>query len=500
MKAKGRGGGWALAFLAILLASRSVILTHQPPGSDAVTTYRVMAGEDRSAALEGLSIYEWRARRFDDAMKQATPGRPGDRLEERARIEYPPLAVLWIRLPPAWQRAVGFMSRALEDEHVEYVHAYRAGMAGLEMVLVAALVILAWRLFPDERGSARFERLMMYVTSTLALWPVLYDRLDLGQAMLVQGGLCLLVSRLHYACSFLLLAAAIHFKLMPIVLAPVFLLGSMPAKTELRPSGRTLRLLIHRVLVLAAITIGGFLAFYAVYGVSCLGFLAYHRDRGIQIESLHSSVLLGLHETGYPVNTYYAHGSFNLGSSLSSALAALAPRLMAASSLAVAALCWGHFRRFAERDRATAPPQVTFAQLYPQETVSYALLGLLVITVTNKVLSPQYLLWLAPLVPLISRRMRGWLLYQWSFFVCCALTTALYPYLLHSDVVRTLANGQFATPTHRAIVILLSRNLLLLGLTVSLAWHLWKSGDSCQEGRPDAAPEPSVSAATTPAG
>ena len=53
---------------------------------------------------------------------------------------------------------------------------------------------------------------------------------------LVMIAVALLLSRAHYFWSFLALAAAINFKLTPIVLLPVWVLGAQPA-TWPRPCG-----------------------------------------------------------------------------------------------------------------------------------------------------------------------------------------------------------------------------------------------------------------------
>jgi hypothetical protein len=401
-----------------------------------------------------------------------------------------------MRLPILWLRATGSARRSSEVDVESYVHTYRAGMVGVEVVLVAALMILVMRLFPGAGAGERGERLLVYLASTIALWPLLYDRLDLAQAMLVQVALSLLVCRVHYAWPFLLLSLAIHFKLIPIALIPVFLIGSMPAATGLEPCRRTVHALTIRTLVLSGMVLGILLPYYALHGAPCLEFLVYHRNRGLEIHSLYSSLLMGLHETGFPVAPYYSHGCVNLGSSLSPFLSALAPRLMVASLLAVALLCWTHFRELARRGEAAATPSATLAQLYPRETVSYALLALLACAATNKVLSSQYLLWLAPLVPLVSLRRPARWLFQWSFVVCCVLTTALFPYLFTSDLARPLGYGRYEPPTHRAIALLIGRNLLLLGLAAALFRHLWKSVVSWREGPRPAAPCPPTSAAT----
>jgi hypothetical protein len=89
---------------------------------------------------------------------------------------------------------------------------------------------------------------------------------------------------------------------------------------------------------------------------------------------------------------------------------------------------------------------------------------------TNKVLSPQYLAWLTPLVPLLSGRARSavWV----SFFFVGWMTWYIYP-AHYADLVNL---GQVP------IALLFLRNILLLLMVV---W-LW------------GAPRPSLPAATAP--
>src|SRR5207237_8892682 len=68
-------------------------------------------------------------------------------------------------------------------------------------------------------------------------------------------------------------------------------------------------------------------------------------------------------------------------------------------------------------------------QAHPESVVSYSLLFLMIFIATNKVFSPQYLLWLAPFVALLpfAGRTRQW--FMWTFLAICLLSTILFPSL-----------------------------------------------------------------------
>jgi len=454
--------------------SRDLILAHPPSPSDVRDHYATFALEYEYAKSKGQTIYELGAQLYEAGFER---GRGTRRLtegfEDGGRIEYPPLALHAMRLP-LLVADVAPLSQSIDAYLDRYAILYRSGMAAIEVILIAALVGLMRRLFLHETGAARVERLLVYLASTLALWPVLYDRLDLIQAMIVQLAIVLLLARVHYGWSFALLALAINLKLVPAVLAPVFFVASMPANRGLEFSLRSARASGARAIVLVAMVVGLFLPFYFYYGDPCLAFVVFHRNRGIEIGSLYSSLQLGLHELGYPVELYYSHYCMNVRSHVSNMQLDLAPWLMGVLLLAATMLCWIHFQRASRDGRGIVGSSATLAQLHPREVVSFALLFLLVYVALNKVFSPQYMLWLAPLVPLVSARPLSRRLFMWTFVLTCLLTTVLFHYLFFIDLAPRLREGRFGNPSHTGVILLGIRNLLVLCLTIGLAIHLWK--------------------------
>jgi hypothetical protein len=461
----------------VFLASRLLILPIPQPASD-VEIYARYAHEYRVASRQGVSFYEFHAQAVqqeaDSARAAGTLVAP---IDEYKDVEYPPLALAIMRLPELWMSGLP-ADGPLTPAFVEaYRSAYRLGLAVVDAVLFALLVLLVRRLFAQESIGEQSQRLLVYLASTILLWPLLYDRLDLVLALMLVLALVLLLSRLHYACSFAVLACAINFKLVPLILAPIWIAGSLRGGERLTfTQPRVVAAAGIRIAVLGAMVVGWFLPFYLAEGNRCFGFLAYHRARGLEIGSVYSSLLLSLQALGQPVAVEYSYGSINVRSPLSPLLVALAPWLAIGLLLAGTIILGAHLRRLTtqqERGRLAFP---TLAQDHPGTFVCYTLLFLLLFLVTNKVLSPQYLLWLAPLVCLLPSDRKGRRLFVWLFILICMVSTILVPFLFFSDLVdpegaQTVPRS-FRNPSVRVAILLAFRNLVLVGLAGAQTMYL----------------------------
>ena len=128
-------------------------------------------------------------------------------------------------------------------------------------------------------------------------------------------GLTLLASRLHWIWSFLVLALAINFKVVPIILVPVWAAASLPLASLVHPPGRlpraALGLFFLRCACLVLLAALCLLPFYLSSGEACLGFLAYHKDRGIEVQSLYSTWLLATRRSDANVHVYFGYGGWN---------------------------------------------------------------------------------------------------------------------------------------------------------------------------------------------
>lgn len=213
--------------------------------------------------------------------------------------------------------------------------------------------------------------------SPLLLGPVLQTRFDLWPAALVTGALAALAAgrpRLGLG----VLAAAVTAKLYPLVLLPLALLYVA------RRFGTREAAVAFGVFCAVALLVAGPFALVGWDGL--VGSVTRQTGRPLQVESLGAAVLLVADRMQlYDAVVVSSHGSQNLAGPLPDALA----RWQTVAQALAVALVWVLFVR-SSRDAARLFAASAAA------VVAFVAFG--------KVLSPQFAIWLLPLVPLVVVR------------------------------------------------------------------------------------------------
>jgi uncharacterized membrane protein len=273
-------------------------------------------------------------------------------------VEYPPGAFAVFMPPTAFGAA-------------HYNAAFKSLMA---LCGVATLVLLALVLAELRASTTRTRvAVALFALSPIALGPISLNTYDAWPALLTMLALWLFL-RGWLLPAFGVLGVAVSAKVYPLVLVPLAVWFAW------RQVGPRRALLGLGVLALVAAAVIAPFAAYAPHGV----YESFHAQatRGLQIESLGASLLLVLDRLGL----YRAHvvETFGVaGRNLSGGTAdAFATGLLVLEALSVVTVWWLYAR---SRDlRAQLP--LAFAA---------AVAGFLAFT---KVFSPQYLVWLLPLV------------------------------------------------------------------------------------------------------
>jgi hypothetical protein len=341
-------------------------------------------------------------------------------------VEYPPAALPVFLLP------------AIGDGHDEqtYRRAFERLMVLCGLLAVAGVAIALTAV--QARPERLFAALAFASLAPLALGSVILTRFDLWPTALTVLGLAgVLAARERLGLGVLGLGAAA--KIFPGVLAP------LAVAYVWRRRGRREALLCAAVFV--AVAAACFLPFLILSPGGVWDSLHRQAERPLQIESLGSSFLLVAHQIwGYGIKLNLSHGSQNQGGSLPDALAAV----QSVVQIAAVAILWIAFAR----GRASS-----------ERLIRYSAAAVTAFVAFGKVLSPQFLIWLLPLVPLVRGR-RG-LVASAVLAVALVLTQLWFPYHYWDLVLRLNA---------RASWLVLARDLVLVALVAVLAWPLRDPG------------------------
>jgi Glycosyltransferase family 87 len=354
-----------------------------------------------------LPVYE----NYGEAMTR------GDAPYRDFEVEYPPAALPVFALP-----AIG------EGESETYRRRFEGLMAAFGAL---AVVGVALALAALGAGIGRMAAAVGFVAvAPLLLGSVVLSRFDAWPAVIVVGALAALVSgRLRLGSG--LLGLGVAAKLWPAVLVPLALAYVWRAR------GRREALICAGVL--GAVVFACFLPFLVLAPVDVLESIWRQARRPLQIESLGSALLLAAHHAlGLELTMKSSSGSQNLDGGLPDAVAVVQGLLQ----LAVLVALWVSFARGpATRERL----------------VRYSAAAVVAFVALGKVLSPQFLIWLIPLVPLVRGR-RG-LTASGILAAALVLTQLWFPYRYWD-----LALG-FDEP---ASWLVLARDLVLVALLVVL--------------------------------
>jgi hypothetical protein len=460
--------------LAVFLAARAYILFYADIKGSTVFEVNVsFAYCAQYANAHGASFYQ--------TVRDLKFARDPHRDPIEYAVEYPPLAVGWMLLPDL------FLPRITDTPQQGVLHDYvqgnRAAMALADLagflLLAAALPVMIVR---GARDPHYEWRLLLYTAAGLLLMHILYDRFDLVVGVLILAALRLLAGRIHYIWSFAVLAVAINFKLTPLVLAPIWIFGSLPASlfAGLRWNGAGLTRLavkvLERLAVLLALTVAMFLPFYWASGKDTLALFAYHSRRGLEIESTWAWLaMIAGHLFHIPTATVSSFGALNVASRITPMLTKAAPLMTLALLVCGSVALLLALQARSARAGAAVEPTATAAQTAPDLFTAYTVLFLLLSIVSSGVLSPQYLLWLVPVVPLLAPQGRFVNFFLAAFLGICFFTTLVFPFAWQQEFnhAASLNPLVYRSPGPLGLTLLSIRNLSMLLVTASTAvWCL----------------------------
>lgn len=306
--------------------------------------------------------------------------------------EYPPLAIIPFSLtlvPPvgdfhlvfaAWMGALALLG---------YVCFLRYSTPGRALVYAVYLVLGASVLF-----LARFD-LFPALLTVAALWAA---------------------QRRRYGLAYVLLAIGILLKLYPGFLVPALMIDQWRTLTTTdgepgRGSGPrwAFRRISAGVALCALVVMGGFLAAAVLNPTVALSTFAFNAPRPLQVESTPASLLWLGTFVGIPAHAAFSHNTLNLVGPLD---AVLIPGSLAAL---LAGCCWIYWRQ--------ARGKLSLGRAF--------LACLCVVIASNKIFSPQYIIWVLPVAAAVDGLDAVWVL-------ICVFCVWEFPFLYRSQATRNV--------------------------------------------------------------
>jgi uncharacterized membrane protein len=309
-------------------------------------------------------------------------------------LEYPPLALVPFVLP-----RLATFGRALDFSR--YIVLFLIDNAIFSTLL--ALVLVQICMVRPARKPV-WPVLAIYAILIILSAPLLPWRYDLFPALLTALAL-LCVLRKQPAWAGIWLGCGVAAKLYPIVLLPVVGVYYL--------AGKDRRALLRLALGSCAAVAIAFLPFLLTAPDALLSFLRYHELRGLQLESLPAGALVLAHVLGMATaKLEFNYGALHLVSPLAFVALKWLPVAFVGLFSVVLACCLVRFRQ----------EQSAHGLITTESLVTYMAAALLAFIATNKVFSPQYIIWLLPFAPLLRLRHASALL------AIYAITIALFPF------------------------------------------------------------------------
>ena len=307
---------------------------------------------------------------------------------------------------------------------------YQVGFALLMIVLAAVMYFTLLR-FKSRRAAIAGAALLV-----IGGWATAAGRFDLVPSLLTLATL-ILAAQKRWILAFVALALAFLIKFYPAPLLIPLLFAQQLASRERWYAWRRWQPLAAFVGVCIAVM--GVSLLLNVEGT--IAPLSYFQTRPIQVESFGSSLIwLSTFVKHHPMTYMFTYGSLNVSHVYSSLISRGETVLMVVGLLFT---YWLQWRRKIDLSTST-------------------LLTLLIVMVTGKVFSPQYLIWVVPLVAYVGGSDLRWVA---TWVAIGGLTTFIYPYIYNMPASGSIMDVPYV-PWFYPVTTL--RNFILFGFILAV--------------------------------
>jgi hypothetical protein len=305
-------------------------------------------------------------------------------------FEYPPISLPPVLLPyflPGGTSWAGYTGWLFLENVV------------LCIAIGAAIAWLAWR---GWTHVSTLRATGIYAALALSLAPVVVWRYDAVPTLLTVLAVVAVTYR-RTVLSGIGMGAAVVGKLYPIAMLPAMFIGLI-RNGRMRPAVSLIAATaVTAILILAP--------FVAIAGLGAFSWLEYAIARSVQVESVPGAIALLANVMGGPeARIYHGFGTWQVESALIPVLSPMWTFLTGVMVLSLAVIIWHRY----QSEKSTGG-------LLPRTEITQLLAALMVVLVSARVLSPQYLFWAVPFVALSSRPK------SLFFWATCLVTTYVYP-------------------------------------------------------------------------
>ncbi|MCL2149355.1 MAG: DUF2029 domain-containing protein [Dehalococcoidia bacterium] len=344
-------------------------------------------------------------------------------------MEYPPGALLVFLLP-----------RLFASTLEVYGPAFALTMLAFDLACLFMIISLARRL-----KLAVVPTLIIYSLVVISVGSIGVQRFDFAPAALSLAAV-FAFGRGNYKSSWALVAVGTLIKLYPIALAPLFLIYQWRHQPW--------RSIVAPVLVCGAVLVCAMLPFFVLSPSGFTNAFSLQSGRNLQIESFYASLLFMSHALGgSTVAVFFGPVSWDMTSRYAAGIASIS---LVAMFFAAATVYYTYFLPYRWKQAISVGPPEPPAL---GRLVNFSLLLVIVLLMTSKVVSTQFIVWLLPFVPLVSGRARHAV---WPIFIVAGLLT-WYIYPLHYGDLYDL----YVLPMQALFL----RNIIL----IIIAFWLWEA-------------------------
>jgi uncharacterized membrane protein len=337
-------------------------------------------------------------------------------------LEYPPFALVFFTLP-----------RILGESYRWYYVWFQTQVVVFDLVILVGLYLAArwWAL-------SVWRLLVVYTVVVLAVGPITLHQYDIFPSAFSLLAI-VWFARGRDIGAWAFLALGVMTKIYPILLAPLFMI--LDWRAGRRHFGRA-------AIAFSTTCVIVLLPWLVTAPTSFRTLVSFHTKRGVQIESTYATLAFIAQGLGFGlVDVRLSPASWDLAGRVPDALATLSTFILAMTLI----VSYAFIGRWAREREPNAARDVEFV-------AQGSALILVASMAASKVLSPQYLIWVMPMIPLVTRPYR---LVVWGLFAGIGmLTYFMYPHH-YDELLAGRTSAVFGMGLRNALLVVLAGVLAL---------------------------------------